>query len=139
MDQYAKTPNDDLICSYLKSFASGQPKQVAAHVTDDFVNQHLGLLGAGCETKVVYEQRLAKFLSGFENLNYEIQAVCSTPSQGSARYRMTFDQDGTSFAVPGMMWFEISSGKIAKRIDCWDGLTYLKQAKADSQSIAAML
>jgi ketosteroid isomerase-like protein len=139
MDQHKKTQNSQLIKNYLDAFSSGEPAQVAAHVTEGFINQHFGLLGGGCETKAAYEKRLVGFLAGFNNLRYDVEAVCTEENEGTARYKMHFEQEGTAFEVPGMMWFEIEGGKIAKRIDCWDGLTYLKQAKADAAGIAAML
>lgn len=139
MDQQQKTQNNQLIRSYLSAFASGDPAQVASHVTDDFVNQHFGLLASGCTSKAVYLERLAGFLAGFANLRYDVEAICVDERQGSARYQMHFEQEGRAFQIPGMMWFEIDGGKIAKRIDCWDGMTYLKQANTDAASIAAML
>lgn len=131
--------NDALIRSYLASFSSGEPKRVSAHVAETFVNQHFGHLGGGCEGKAAYEKRLSGFLSGFENLRYDIHDVCAAEHSGTARYEMHFDQDGTHFCVPGMMWFDISGGVIARRIDCWDSLVYLKQANADADAIAKLL
>lgn len=132
--------SDSLIRSYFKAFSSGDPKAVSSHVTDGFINRHLGVLGGGCETKVVYEERLSQFLATFAQLRYDVFATCiGSDGQASARYAMHFVQDGKPFEVPGMMWFELSGGLIAKRTDCWDGLTYLKQAGADAAAIAAML
>ncbi|MEO0410421.1 MAG: nuclear transport factor 2 family protein [Pseudomonadota bacterium] len=131
--------NEALIRSYFAGFSSGDPIIVSAHVSDDFVNQHLGILGGGCEGKSVYEERLAKFLTSFAQLRYDVEAVCVDAARGSARYKMHFQQDGRAFEVPGIMWFELANGLIQKRIDCWDGLTYLRQAKADAAAIAGLL
>lgn len=139
MEERERSRNDRLIHGYLSAFSSGDPKQVSAHVTDAFVNQHFGVLGAGCETKRVYEKRLQKFLNAFAELRYDVDAVCSDEHQGTARYTMNFKQNDVDFVVPGMMWFEIEDGLISKRIDCWDGLSYLKQANADAEAIAALL
>lgn len=131
--------NEAHIRSYFAAFSSGQPSVVSAHVSDDFINQHLGILGGGCEGRAVYEERLAKFLTSFAQLRYEVEAVCVDAASGSARYRMHFRQDERDFEVPGIMWFELAGGLITKRIDCWDGLTYLRQAKADAAAIAGLL
>ncbi|MEM7568409.1 MAG: nuclear transport factor 2 family protein [Pseudomonadota bacterium] len=125
--------------SYLASFSTGEPLSVSANVTDDFVNKHLGVLGGGCEGKIAYEARLENFLTSFAQLRYDALAVVTDAQTGSARYDMHFRQNGTDFTVPGIMWFDFKDGLIARRIDCWDGLTYLRQAKADANAIAAML
>lgn len=139
MEERTRSRNDRLIQGYLAAFSTGDPFEVSAHVTDAFVNQHFGVLGGGCETKKVYEKRLENFLTSFEELRYDVDALCSDDDQGTARYTMHFKQKGTAFAVQGMMWFDIEDGLIAKRTDCWDGLSYLKQAGADAQTIAGLL
>jgi len=123
----------------LNAFSSGEPAQVAACVTENFVNQHLGLLGGGCTGRDVYLQRLAKFLTDFEQLRYEVLETCAHISHGSARYQMYFNQAGKAFEVPGVMWFAFKDGAIAQRTDCWDGLVYLKQAGTSASDIAGLL
>jgi len=131
--------SSQVIQSYLAAFSTGVAKTVAAHVAEDFINEHLGLLGGGCVGKSAYEKRLEGFLASFQNLRYEVLAICAEEDKGSARYQMHFKQGGKDFEVPGIMWFALSDGLITKRTDCWDGLTYLKQAEADAAAIAAML
>ena len=130
------TENEKLIRSYLAAFASGEPEAVAAHVCDDFVNEHVGVLGVGCAGKAAYQSRLAGFLSGFENLHYDPEAVTVGGDQGAARYRMHFSDNSKPVQIRGMMWFELRDHLIAKRIDCWDGLSYFKQVGADLADIA---
>ncbi|MEM6834695.1 MAG: nuclear transport factor 2 family protein [Pseudomonadota bacterium] len=139
MDRGRDRSNDELIRGYLSAFSTGEPTSVSAFVADNFVNEHFGMLGGGCEGKAVYEARLANFLATFQNLRYEITGLCSNEASGSARYQMHFRQDGKDFMVPGIMWFELKDGAIAKRTDCWDGLVYLKQAGTDASAVAAML
>ena len=129
----------DLIRSYLLSFQSGDPDGIAAHVSEQFQNEHLGLLGKGCVGRETYRERLKGFLAGFENLSYEPLAIVANEGQGSARYTMRFSQSGREFAVNGMMWFEIANGQITKRIDCWDSLKYFQQAETDISEIEPLL
>ncbi len=61
------TPGE--VCrSYLASFATGDPAQVVAHVTDDFVNEHTAALGSGCEGKDEYARRVPNFLASMPQL-----------------------------------------------------------------------
>ncbi|MEM9751691.1 MAG: nuclear transport factor 2 family protein [Pseudomonadota bacterium] len=134
-----RTTGRELIASYLASFAEGRPDAVVAHVTEDFVNEHLGVLARGCEGKETYRGRLAGFLEGFQNLRYEPIEIVADGSAGAARYCMRFTQSGKDFEINGVMWFKISNGLISKRTDCWDGLVYLQQAGAGADEIAGML
>ncbi|MEM6683400.1 MAG: nuclear transport factor 2 family protein [Pseudomonadota bacterium] len=139
MDRFADPENDLLIRRYLNAFSSGDPEQVAACVTEDFINQHLGMLGGGCTGRDAYLKRLGKFLTDFAALRYDVLETCAHESHGSARYLMHFRQGGAQFEVPGMMWFAFKDGAIAQRTDCWDGLVYLKQAGTSADDIAALL
>lgn len=131
--------NTALITSYLASFSTNVPEKVAAHVAPDFENVHLGILGGGCTGRDVYQQRLAKFLSEFQQISYTVLDTVAEGTNASARYTMAFTQDAKRFEVPGIMWFALCDGLIAKRIDCWDGLVYLRQRGATAQDIADIL
>ncbi|MEM6913230.1 MAG: nuclear transport factor 2 family protein [Pseudomonadota bacterium] len=128
-----------LIEAYLSSFKGGTPDHVASHVTEGFVNEHLGLLGNGCVGREKYKERLHGFLSSFEELSYQIDDIVADDERGAARYEMTFRQSGKPFSVKGVMWFEFEGTLISKRIDCWDGLHYLQQAETSSSDIADLL
>ena len=129
----------NLIRSYLMSFKTGDPILVASHVSDDFKNEHLGVLGKGCVSKAVYEERLGGFLARFENLEYEPLDIVADDGRGSARYEMRFKHQGEDVTVPGMMWFELANGKITKRVDCWDSLKYLKQVVVEDSEVLDLL
>ncbi|MEM8934817.1 MAG: nuclear transport factor 2 family protein [Pseudomonadota bacterium] len=134
-----RSSTSDLVRSYLSSFASGDPANVAAHVSDDFVNEHLGALAQGCVSKAVYAERLKGFLAGFEGLSYEILSVVADDEKGAARYIMRFRQKEREIEVRGVMWFEFAGDLISKRIDCWDGLKYLQQVDASAEDIAKLV
>ncbi len=44
-----------------------------------------------------------------------------------ARYRFEAEYEGTPIDIPGVMWFEVRNGLIARRTDLWDSLTFLRQ------------
>ncbi len=48
------------------------------------------------------------------------------------RYDFSAVYQGFSISIPGVMWFTVRDGLIAKRMDVWDGGTFLSQiATAD--------
>ena len=121
----------EIVDAYLSSFAAGDPDAVAAYVTDDFVNEHLSELGSGCQGRDEYRQRLPGFLSTFAGARYSIvtRAEISTPNAGDVvvRYRFEATYEGTPIDIPGVMWFDVRDGLIARRTDLWDSLTFLRQ------------
>ncbi len=124
-----------IVSAYLTSFASGDPDAVAGCVTDDFVNEHLNELGEGSVGRHEYRRRLPAFLSTFVDARYTIVnlAEIAPPDVAESevvvvvRYRFEATYEGAPIDIPGMMWFEIRAGQIARRTDLWDSLTFLRQ------------
>lgn len=117
----------DTAAAYLAAFATGEPEQVAANVTDDFVNDHASALGSGCEGIDEYRRRLPGFLGSLPGLRYEIEQLIVDGSSVAAPYRLTATSDGTPVDIRGVMVIETRDGKVAKRTDYWDALTFLRQ------------
>ena len=120
--------NRELVLSYLDAFATGDPEVVADHVSDDFENIQVGVLGTGCKGKDTYHQRLKSFLTDFSDLQYHVDALIVDGDEVAAPYRMTFTQDKQSFDIQGVMVITVRGGRIAVRRDYWDGLEYQRQA-----------
>ncbi len=124
------TPGD-IVITYLASFATGDPDAVAACVTSDFVNEHLSELGSGCDGREEYRRRLPGFLSTFSGARYTIVTLAqiATPAAGDVvvRYRFEATFEGTTIDIPGVMWFDVRDGLVARRTDLWDSLTFLRQ------------
>jgi steroid delta-isomerase-like uncharacterized protein len=121
----------EIVRTYLSSFATGDPDSVTACVTADFVNEHLSELGSGCVGREEYRRRLADFLSTFVDARYSVVTLAeiATPGAGDVvvRYRFEATYDGTPIDIPGVMWFDVRDGLIARRTDLWDSLTFLRQ------------
>lgn len=115
--------------SYLAAFATGDPDRVAAHVTDDFVNDHAAALGSGCEGKDEYRRRLPGFLNSFDGLRYDVEHLVADGPNVAAAYRMSAKSDGHPIDIRGVMWLETRDGLVARRTDYWDALTFLRQTK----------
>jgi steroid delta-isomerase-like uncharacterized protein len=113
--------------SYVESFASGDPDAVAAHVTDDFVNEHTAALGSGCVGRDEYRSRLPGFLATFSGLRYEVEDVVAEGDRAMVPYTMHATHDGHAVTIRGVMRIEVRDGKVARRVDYWDALTFLKQ------------
>ena len=119
--------NSDIVRSYLNSFSTGDPATVADHVTDDFENIQVSLLGTGCTGADTYRQRLAGFLGAFEGLRYDIEELIVEGDHVAAAYKMTFTDSERPMEIEGVMILTMRDGKIAVRKDYWDGLSRLKQ------------
>jgi steroid delta-isomerase-like uncharacterized protein len=113
--------------SYVESFASGDPDAVASHVTDDFVNEHTAALGSGCVGRDEYRSRLPGFLATFSGLRYEVEDVVAEGNRAMVPYTMHATHDSHAVTIRGVMRIEVRDGKVARRVDYWDALTFLKQ------------
>ena len=116
-----------VVRSYLHSFATGDPDAIAAHVTDEFVNEHTSALGSSCTGRHEYLARLPGFLAAFPGLCYEVERVVVDGDHAVAAYRMTATSEGHPVDLRGVMVFELDGDRIARRTDYWDSLTYLRQ------------
>ena len=123
----AVRPPADTAAAYLAAFATGEPERVAANVTDDFVNDHASALGSGCEGIDEYRRRLPGFLASLPGLRYEVEQLIVDGANVAAPYRLTATSDGTPVEIRGVMVIETRDGKVAKRTDYWDALTFLRQ------------
>ena len=97
----------------------------------DFVNEHLSELGSGCESRDEYRRRLVGFLSTFVGARYTVVALAETSSPDDndviVRYRFEATYEATPIDIPGIMWFTVRDGLVARRTDLWDSLTFLRQ------------
>jgi ketosteroid isomerase-like protein len=117
----------EVAASYLAAFASGDPDQVARHVSADFVNEHTSALGSGCVGRDEYRRRLPGFLASFPELAYEVEQLIADGDRVAAAYRMTASPPEGPVDIRGVMVIEVSEGLVARRTDYWDSLTYLRQ------------
>jgi predicted ester cyclase len=118
----------DTCRSYLASFATADPDAVAAHVTDDFVNEHTAVLGRGCVGADEYRRRLPAFFASLPDLCYEIEDVVADGNRVVAAYTLHAQVNDRPVAVRGVMRFVIRAGLIAQRVDYWDSLEFQRQA-----------
>ncbi|HEX7095944.1 MAG TPA: nuclear transport factor 2 family protein [Acidimicrobiales bacterium] len=113
--------------SYVESFATGDPDRVAGWVTDDFVNEHTAALGTGCVGRDEYRSRLPQFLATFAGLRYDVEQVVADDGRAAVAYTMRATHDGHPVELRGVMWIVVRDGRVAKRTDYWDALTFLQQ------------
>lgn len=120
--------------AYLASFSSRDPEAIAAHVTEDFVNEHASALGTGCTGRDEYVRRLPSFLERFPELAYHVEQVVEDGDRVAVAYRLTATSGEQPVELRGVMLFEIVDGLIARRTDYWDSLGYLRQIGAAPDS-----
>jgi ketosteroid isomerase-like protein len=113
--------------SYLASFAGADPDEIAAHVTDDFVNEHTAALSSGCEGKAEYRRRLPGFLASFAGLRYDIEDLVVEDDRAAAAYTMRATYEGHAITVRGVMRIRVRDGLVAHRTDYYDALGFLRQ------------
>ncbi|MFV2040042.1 MAG: nuclear transport factor 2 family protein, partial [Acidimicrobiales bacterium] len=78
-----------VVRSYLGSFAGRDPAAIAAHVSDDFRNEHVSALGRGCVGRDEYELRLPTFLDGMQGLEYTVEDLLVDGDRAVVTYTMT--------------------------------------------------
>jgi ketosteroid isomerase-like protein len=115
--------------SYLAAFATGDPDEVARHVSVDFVNEHTAALGSGCVGRDEYRRRLPGFLASFPGLAYEVEQLIADGDgdRVAVTYRMTASPTEGPVDIRGVMVIEVTDGLVRHRTDYWDSLTYLRQ------------
>ena len=117
----------EIALSYLNAFSSGNPDAVASHVSEDFENNQVGLLGTGCKGRKVYRRKLVDFLTTFQNIRYTPEDFIDDGDRVAVAYRMNAEDNSRPIEIHGVMMITISNGLISVRSDYWDGLSYLKQ------------
>ena len=127
--------NRDIALSYLKSFSSGEPEAIAAHVSEDFQNNHISELGTGSSGRDTYRERLIDFLAAFKHLQYTAEEVIADENKVAVAYKMSFEENDRPIEIRGVMLMTMDDGLITVRTDCWDGLTYLRQAGIDYKDL----
>lgn len=115
---------------YLAALSAADVEATVALVTDDFANEHTSELGSGLAGRNEYRARLPGFLTQFAALHYEVIDSIVERDQVVVRYRMTANFEGHPIDIPGVMWFVIRDGLVARRTDVWDSLTFLRQTGA---------
>lgn len=113
--------------SYLAALGADDPDAVAAHVSDDFRNEHQSELGTGCAGRDAYRERLPGFMATFPNRQYTVIDTVEDDQSAAVRYRFGADVSGYRIDIPGVMWFEVCDGLVTSRIDTWDSLTFFHQ------------
>lgn len=119
-----------IVEGYLAALSAADVERVLAHVADDFHNEHTSSLGSSSFGRDEYRSRLPGFLGQFAGLQYEVIDTIVEGDRASVRYRLTANFDGHPLDIPGVMLFVVRDGRIARRTDVWDSLTFLRQTGA---------
>lgn len=128
-DREAVTPTERTARSYLEAFATADPDTIAAHVADDFINEHTAGLGTGCAGKAAYRERLPRFLADMVGLRYEIEDLVVDGDTVAAFYTMTASWQGeVPISIRGVQRIVVRDDLIQHRTDYWDSAVFLAQA-----------
>ena len=116
----------------LAAFATGDADLIAAHVTEDFVNDHASALGRGCVGRDEYRRRLPIFLESMPGLRYEVGQPIVDGDRVAIAYELHamghhLDGHDVPVHIRGVMLLTFVGHFIGSRLDVWDALTYLRQ------------
>ena len=122
----------EVVLAYLEAINAGDVERAADLVADDFFNEHTSALGSSLRGQAAYRERLPRFLAQFTGLRYEVEDVIEDGDRCAVPYTMTFDwrgDDGSIHPVRirGMFRFRVADGRIAHRVDYWDGTEFQRQ------------
>lgn len=127
-----------VVLSYLASFSDRDLTAIAAHVADDFVNDHTAALGSGCVGRAEYASHLPSFLADMIDLRYTVEDLLVDSTQVAAFYTMTARWHGdTPITVRGVQRLVVHDGLITHRTDYWDSAVFLRQASAEARAALA--
>lgn len=121
----------EVATGYIQAFSSGDPDSVVAWVTEDFINNQMGVLGNRFHGRALYRARLGEFLARFEALSYAVEAPVVQGNVVVAPYVMTAEDAGRPIRIEGVMLITVDGDLVSRRDDYWDGLTYLRQIGVD--------
>jgi ketosteroid isomerase-like protein len=121
----------DIVSSYLDAFSRGDPDEIAGLVAAGFHNEHLSSIASSCIGIDEYRRRLPNFLATFVDRSYAVLEVVEQGTESQAqvvvRYDFTALYEGMPIDIPGVMWFTVENGLIAKRTDVWDSGIFVAQ------------
>jgi len=126
----------DAVRAYLDALNRASADEVAACVTEDFVNEHTAAFGQSVVGRNAYRERLVGFLAGFPGLHYQVERLIADGDDVAVAYRMSAQWRETAAATPrpftirGMFRFEVRDGLIAHRVDYWDSAEFRRQMQA---------
>jgi steroid delta-isomerase-like uncharacterized protein len=126
-----------VVQEYLGAFVRGDPDEISGFVATDFHNEHLSSIASGCVGREEYRRRLPGFLADFAGRSYSVQAVVEQDTGSSidvvVRYNFRATFEGSAIDIPGVMWFAVEDGLIARRTDVWDSGTFFAQTAATEE------
>lgn len=117
----------EVALAYIRSFASGDPEQVAGWVAEDFINNQMTAIGNCFQGRDRYLERLPQFFGRFHGLGYAAEEVIAQGDMVAIPYHMTATDAGHPLSIKGVMVIWVRGDRVARRDDYWDGLTYCQQ------------
>src|SRR3546814_3624025 len=121
-----------VVLAYLDAINAGDAARAVDLVADDFVNEHTSALGSSLRGRAAYGERLPRFLEEFRGLRYEVEDLIVSGERAAVPYTMSLTwtaPDGTALpaAIRGMSRSRAVDGRIAHRVDYWDGTDFQRQ------------
>lgn len=133
-------PSHQIIQSYLTSFTTGDPEEIAGHVSTGFVNEHTAALGRGSVGRDQYKNRLPGFLADMVDLAYRVEEMIGDENRVAVFYTMTALWQGQEpISVRGVQRLVVEDGLITHRTDYWDSAVFLGQVSAEARDLLSTI
>jgi steroid delta-isomerase-like uncharacterized protein len=117
----------DAVARYLAALNAHDADAVAAAVTDDFVNEHTSAGGVSRVGRAAYRAALDGFLDQFRDLHYDVEELLVDGERAAVAYTMTAVVGGRPLTIRGVFRFRVRDGRVAHRVDYWDGADAARQ------------
>jgi steroid delta-isomerase-like uncharacterized protein len=121
-----------VVAEYLAALNAGDVDAVVSCVDEGFINEHPSDLGTDVTGAAAYRERLGPFLTEFAHLRYQAEDVIVDGPKVVVPYLMRAtwrapDGTGRPFSLRGVFVFTVTGGRIARRVDYWDGMAFSRQ------------
>jgi steroid delta-isomerase-like uncharacterized protein len=113
--------------AYLDALNRGDADDIAACVSEDFINEHTSTLGETIVGRETYRKRVSQFLQTFAKLHYDTETIIVDGGQVAVPYRMSAVWRDRPFTIRGMFRFRVEQGHIVHRVDYWDSADFTRQ------------
>jgi ketosteroid isomerase-like protein len=115
--------------AYLDALNRGDADDIAACVSENFINEHTSTLGETIVGREAYRNRVSQFLQTFAQLHYDTETMIVDGEEVAVPYRMSAIWRDRPFTIRGMFRFRVEQGHVVHRVDYWDSADFTRQVE----------
>jgi ketosteroid isomerase-like protein len=115
--------------AYLDALNRGDADDIAACVSENFINEHTSTLGETIVGREAYRNRVSQFLQTFAQRHYDTETMIVDGEEVAVPYRMSAIWRDRPFTIRGMFRFRVEQGHVVHRVDYWDSADFTRQVE----------